>query len=166
MDAVIWNLSKIMKNCQLGEFRNVCVVTYRIPVLSEIIYRQFDLRKIKHFEDHHYEFSVIDYHVYNGYVDSVKWICNFIDVSLNKLVLKYAQRKHYLNIIKILVQHGCNIHQNHEYILRWACYDGHIDIVKYLVENGANIHIKGNRPIKYAYEGNKSKIVEYLKSLM
>ena len=46
-----------------------------------------------------------------------------------------------INVIKMLVENGADIHANNDAALRHAAYRGHLEVVKYLVEKGADIRV-------------------------
>ena len=86
----------------------------------------------------------IDFNNYEG-VDDIEEEDE--DMSPLSLAVKYASesRSSYqwqlrVNIVKFLIEKGCDIHSNDEYPLRKAAIMGDIEIVKLLVENGADVH--------------------------
>lgn len=50
-------------------------------------------------------------------------------------------QKRGIAVVKLLIKHGANIHENQEEAMRSACLNGNIRIVKYLVKQGANLSI-------------------------
>ena len=54
--------------------------------------------------------------------------------------LQYAARYGKLEIVKLLIEHGADIHADDDYALGKAAEFGHLEIVKFLFECGANIH--------------------------
>lgn len=64
---------------------------------------------------------------------------NKVDVSSNNsIALVCAAIKGNLEIIKMLVENGADIHVNCDYILRNSISNGFIEVIKYLVEKQAN----------------------------
>lgn len=94
---------------------------------------------------------------------------NNIDYLLIRMCLPggYARLKNYedtkLEIIKLLIKNGANIHVNDDEALEWVS-GGFLTykIVEYLVENGANINANNGKALKNAIEAEKYKIVKYL----
>jgi len=86
----------------------------------------------------------------NSYV--FKWFlfaCKYEHLQMVKLLIKYA-----FNI------HGNEV-ANYEKGLRIAIINNNINIVKILVEAGADIHAINDRPIKLAAAHNRLKIIKY-----
>jgi ankyrin repeat protein len=54
---------------------------------------------------------------------------------------------------------------SNEEVLCWASYCGKLDIVKLLVEEGANIHYKNDYAIRCARANGYLEVVKYLEAL-
>lgn len=70
-----------------------------------------------------------------------------------------------LEIVKILLNKGANIHQGREYPLTAAAKEGYQDIVKFLLDNGANVNGRESDtidPVQSAALGGCEKTVEFL----
>jgi len=79
--------------------------------------------------------------------------------------LQLASRHGHLKVVKYLIKQGANIHANNDYALRLAAQYGNLSVVKYLVKHGANVHARSNLALMWAIENNCTKVVEYLKSI-
>lgn len=55
--------------------------------------------------------------------------------------------------------------ENEDELLILAAQKGYLEVVKLLVENGANIHAQNNAALELAIEKDHAKIVEYFKSI-
>jgi len=79
--------------------------------------------------------------------------------------LQLSSRNGHLKVVKYLIKQGANIHANNDYALRLAAQYGNLSVVKYLVKHGANVHARSNLALMWAIENNCTKVVEYLKSI-
>jgi ankyrin repeat protein len=59
---------------------------------------------------------------------------------MSKSLLSTATELGNLELVKDLVEHGADIHENENGPLKLAIWNGHLEVVKYLVEHGADIH--------------------------
>lgn len=68
-----------------------------------------------------------------------------------------------MQMFKLILKYGGNIHAVNEESLRCACYGGHIEMIEYLIKLGADIN-KTNEPLWYAkYKGHTEAIKLLLK---
>lgn len=68
-----------------------------------------------------------------------------------------------MQMFKLILKYGGNIHAASEESLRCACYGGHLEMIEYLIKLGADIN-KTNEPLWYArYKGNTEAINLLLK---
>ena len=92
---------------------------------------------------------------------------NFVQPNTKEAVLSIASAKGYLSIVKLLVNHGCNIF--HKGVggltaLDWALLNNHTKVAEILVKNGA-ISVSSNMakvPLAIALERNNLKFAELL----
>jgi len=68
-------------------------------------------------------------------------------------------------IVKLLVNHGENIHENTNYAVIAACGQGHLEIVKYLIKHGANIRVRNDVCLHHAAQSGYLNVVKYLVNL-
>lgn len=71
----------------------------------------------------------------------------------------------YLDILKSLIEHGCDISFEDNLPFIRACYSGHLNIVKYLVGLGVDIKARNHQGIGWAARRGHIEIVEYLSKL-
>ena len=85
--------------------------------------------------------KIID--ILTGDVDILKYFIEHgVDIHEdNEWVLRYAGRYRHLNVVKYLVEHGADIHAYNDMALQSASISGHIEIVRYLIDHGANINV-------------------------
>ena len=98
-----------------------------------------------------------------GELDLVKYAWDKTEGRYKNALIWPAFNNH-LNILKYLVEQGCDVHAENETSLRYACYKGYLEIVKYLVENGADIRASNNEALKLAVERGQHHIIKYLTS--
>lgn len=78
-----------------------------------------------------------------------------VDIHVdNDVALRYSVDKNYLNVVKYLVENGANIHANDNEALIHSAENGNLDMVNYLVENGANIHAQDDAAMVKAANRN------------
>ena len=86
-----------------------------------------------------------------------------VDFELFKNSMLYEAARHgYLDIVKFLIEHGADIHENNDYILQWASGSGYLDVIKCLVEHGADIHADDDEALHWASTNGCFDIVKYL----
>ncbi len=79
--------------------------------------------------------------------------------------LHIAAANGHLNIVKLLIKEGADIHSMEEYALRQAAKFGHLDIVKYLVAEGADFDIRKSEPFRLARFNRHKRVTDYLRDL-
>ena len=99
-----------------------------------------------------------------GYLDIVKYLVEHgADIHDDDYrAVCRASEYGHLNVVKYLVEHGADIHADYDASLQWASQNGHLDIVKYLVEQGADIHADNDYAI---WSAKTPEIRAYLKSV-
>jgi len=68
----------------------------------------------------------------------------------------------YVDIVKVLIAAGVNIHAKDEEALNWAAEGGHAEVVKLLIEAGANITVNDYQPLKNAMRRKYLEVVKLL----
>lgn len=59
-------------------------------------------------------------------------------MNINDTFINVAKNGH-VQLVKLCLTAGADIHANSDRALRWAYANGHLPVVKYLVKAGANI---------------------------
>ncbi|ORX49035.1 ankyrin [Piromyces finnis] len=97
-----------------------------------------------------------------------KDIINFETLKNQKVLLMYACKYNFKNVVEELIQHHADINKRNkkgETALNYACKYGNLDIVQYLIEQGANINNitnSGETILMYGILSEKTEIVELL----
>ncbi len=73
-----------------------------------------------------------------------------------------ASRQGYIDIVKLLVEKGADIHINRDSPLTWASLYGHFEVVVYLIENEADINANNGESLIVACKNGYIEIVQYL----
>ena len=86
------------------------------------------------------------------------------DYSLENInrALVNSSKKGYLEIIKILLNKGANVHYERNNALIWASLRGYLDIVKLLIDNHANVHDQCNEAIDWSLKNNHRDVTKLL----
>jgi len=100
--------------------------------------------------------------VWKNNIESVKLLLESgADVHVwNDYVLEYASEKGYIEIVNLLLRHGEELHTSKG--LREAVKNGNLDIVKVLIEGGADIHAFKNEALRLAIKNNHNTITKVL----
>lgn len=80
--------------------------------------------------------------------------------NINRILL-YACQNGHLSIIKLLIEHGANIHYKNDLPLRVAVF-GHLSIVQYLIEQGADIYAENEQAVQLAEVYGSISVLRYL----
>lgn len=67
-----------------------------------------------------------------------------------------------LDMVKLALAGGTDVHFDDDLALRSAAFTGNLETVKYLVEKGANVQASGNEALLYAAKRRDTEIVEFL----
>ena len=59
-------------------------------------------------------------------------------MNLNK-ALNWASAKGHLDVVRLLLEHGADVHARDNYALRWASDNGHLNVVSLLKQYGAKL---------------------------
>ena len=68
----------------------------------------------------------------------------------------------HIDIVKLLLKYGADIHTNNDEAVRWASKTGQYDVVRLLLEKGADIHAQEDGALIWAYDGDHSDVVKLL----
>ena len=80
-------------------------------------------------------------------------------------MFEWAVSCNQLELLRLLVKQGADIHARNNYALRRAAYKGHLEIVKFLVKQGADIHALNDYALRRAACSGQLEVVMYIKSL-
>lgn len=69
-----------------------------------------------------------------------------------------------IDIVKLLLEHGANIHENNDMAFYHACLFNHFELADYLLKNGANIYADNNRAMKHFIVHDEYDALKYLSS--
>jgi ankyrin repeat protein len=61
----------------------------------------------------------------------------------------WASRNGHVEVLKLLLDHGANVHAISDWTLRWASQNGHVDVVKLLLDHGADVHADNDCAIRW-----------------
>jgi len=75
---------------------------------------------------------------------------------------QWASENGHLEVVKLLVEKGADIHADNDNALRWASKNGHLEVVEFLVEKGADIHANNDGALKWASKNGYLEVVEFL----
>ena len=76
--------------------------------------------------------------------------------------LRIASSNGHLKVVIILVNEGANIHADDDEALIWASRYGYLEVVKFLIESGANIHADKDKALKWSKQEGHLEVVKYL----
>ena len=68
-----------------------------------------------------------------------------------------------LEITGSFLEHGADVHADHDYPLRCAAGDGHLEVVKLLFEHGADVHAGYDNAFYRAAGDGHLEVVKFLK---
>lgn len=97
----------------------------------------------------------------NGYVKIVEYLLN-TGISKDERGLMLAGGNGHLNIIKVLENHGYDIHNWNDYILKENVISGNCDIVKYMVSKGSDIRYDNDDALWKSVTHGYCDIVEFI----
>lgn len=125
------------------------------------------------YDSHKYEDSCIVYKIvpctmfelsiFYGHINIVKY---FIDKGIHMdydKPLNLAGCTGRLDILKLLVENGANIHNKKCYILYFAIKNNHINIVQYLIDNNIDLNANGNMIYEAVYGMQNEDMILLLK---
>ncbi|KAJ3041203.1 hypothetical protein HDV00_009741 [Rhizophlyctis rosea] len=101
-----------------------------------------------------------------SYVDSVKVLlaagARTDDLWGRSMLADIVRRNVPIEIVKLLVHAGANVHAHHDLPLQTAAWSGHAEAVKVLIDGGADVHANNNKSIQTAAWRNHLPVVETL----
>ena len=96
-----------------------------------------------------------------GYSRILKELLSYgVDIPTD--ALKEAILHGNTSCVRVLIEHGADIHQNGEEALMLACQGENINIIKLLLDEGADIDARDGEALVTACENCASTVVEYL----
>jgi len=104
------------------------------------------------------------------------FVCKDEDIDILKLLIKYGINIHFdrdyalrtaaenkqEKVLKLLIKNGADVNAVEGEALRSACNVGNYEIAKILVDNNADIHVRDERPLKNAASVAYYKIIKML----
>jgi ankyrin repeat protein len=88
---------------------------------------------------------------------------NGADVHVeNDDALRLASQEGHLEMVRLLLEKGVNVNAKYGHALRAASAAGHLEIVKLLIENGAKVNAKEDEALREASRSGHFKIVKLL----
>ena len=67
-----------------------------------------------------------------------------------------------VEVAKILLENGADVHAESDHALRWASRNGRLEVVKILLENGADVHARNDEALRRASEEGHAEVVGIL----
>lgn len=95
-----------------------------------------------------------------GNIIMVKWCLK--NGAENKYAILCAAEKGHLEIVKLLLNRGDDIHIWDNYALRQAVNNGHLEVVQLLLEKGADVHANNDCLLEDAAFYNYPEIIKIL----
>jgi ankyrin repeat protein len=86
---------------------------------------------------------------------------NFVDYNRDSFLFIAARHGH-LKVVRTLVYHGVDIHEDSDSVIPIASQYGHWRISECLIKNGSNIHRWANHSLVYSCKNNHIKTAEFL----
>ena len=128
----------------------------------QYIYEEGDFKKQYDILEGNDENDVLYEASEKGEYNLVKYVLERTGFHDYDLALELASRNGHLNIMKLLLEKGADMHTSDDYPLISASENGHINVVQHLVENGADIHALDDEALKLASKNGHIKVVQYL----
>ena len=160
----------------LDELKNTCFVEgniFHYAIISE--YNEILIWLFQQgFTINDVNYKTLNYLCFNNKIDILKWLLFDRDLPLNIVkqnnnsVLCITCTKGNLEIIKMLVKKGLNLHDircRKNFCLRYAAAHGHLEVVKYLISQGLtlnDIRARKNFALRYSAFKRHIKVFEYL----
>ncbi|KAJ3287662.1 hypothetical protein HK104_008496 [Borealophlyctis nickersoniae] len=77
---------------------------------------------------------------------------------------RWAAGNGHLEIVRVLLKNGTDIHEHVDSALRAAARNGHLEVVELLLDNGADVHANDYEAMFLAAENGHIKVVRLLAS--
>ena len=74
-----------------------------------------------------------------------------------------ASENGHLEVVKLLIEKGADVHADDDLALCRASNYGHLEVVKFLIKKGANVHADDDGALRWAFENGHLEVVEFLK---
>ena len=97
-----------------------------------------------------------------GYTGNLRFLVEQ-QLPLPPRLLRHAARYGNIEIVKLLVECGQNIHEGNEYALRWAARKGHVHVVRFLLSCGADARAYNHYSRRFAQRYGHREVVSLLK---
>ena len=81
------------------------------------------------------------------------------------LLIKSA-REGELEVVRLLLDRGADVHAKNDDALQWAAYNDHLEVVRLLLDRGADVHSMNDDALQWAAEMGHLEVVALLKSVM
>ncbi|XWV24652.1 ankyrin repeat protein [Tupanvirus deep ocean] len=94
---------------------------------------------------------------YLSFMTLTKKTCTYINIALMSAI-----KRNFIDIFKLLVDFGANIHYSNDYPLVISTKTNNYEISKYLLENGARANAQSNLPLINAIINKNHDIVQLL----
>ena len=133
-----------------------------VRVVRYILNNGFDVNKKINFN--YSSYVLLTYCSQYGYIEVVKLL---LEKGANihaddDYALRWSARNEHIEVVKLLLEKGANIHADNDYALRWSAKNGHIEVVKLLLEKGANIHADDDYALRLSACYGQIEVVKYL----
>jgi len=79
------------------------------------------------------------------------------------LALRSASENGHLEVVRLLLDRGAEIHAGEDYSLRWASHNGRLEVVRLLLDRGAEIHARNDEALRFAKSYGHLEVVELLR---
>lgn len=100
----------------------------------------------------------------NGHLEIVKLLLEAgADVHAeDNYALRWAATNGHTEIVRLLLEAGADVHAQNKFALKWTAYKGHTEVVRLLLEAGADVHAGDNFALKWAARNGHTEVVELL----
>lgn len=80
--------------------------------------------------------------------------------------LLWASSNGHVEVVKLLLEAGADIHVNNDYALRMTSGNGCVETVKILLNAGADIHARDDEALRWASSNGHAEVVNLLQNHM
>ena len=67
-----------------------------------------------------------------------------------------------VEVVRLLIAAGADVHRYGDYALRAASLNGHAEVVQMLLYAGANVHARDSSALRYAVENGHVEVIKIL----
>jgi ankyrin repeat protein len=90
---------------------------------------------------------------------------NGADIHVQKdYSLRLASFYGHVEVVRLLLESGADVHADDDYALRLASFYGHVEVVRLLLASGANVHAKDDCALRWASDKGHIEVVDLLVS--